>query len=137
MTIRLLRVGTTYIPVQNVQESVDWYCNKLQAVLNYQDEDKAIIDLANQSFFLVKAKEGEKANFEDQFGKERFSQTFEVNGIQALEKLHQDLIHLDVKVGEIEDRGHAGNNFVFYDCNGNAFDVWSELSPKFKAFLNI
>jgi len=37
-----------------------------------------------------------------------------------------------IKVGEIEDRGHSGNNFTFYDLDGNKFDVWSELSPAFK-----
>nr|WP_197140727.1 hypothetical protein [Lysinibacillus sphaericus] len=33
---------------------------------------------------------------------------------------------------KVENRGHAGKNFVFYDVDGNKFDVWSELSPIFK-----
>ncbi|MEH7525749.1 hypothetical protein V7149_21135, partial [Bacillus sp. JJ1503] len=31
-----------------------------------------------------------------------------------------------------EDRGHSGRNIVFYDLDGNKFDVWGELSPIFK-----
>ena len=54
-----------------------------------------------------------------------------------MKDLHSELTKKNIKIGEIEDRGHAGRNFVFYDLNGNAFDVWSELSPTYKAtFLN-
>ncbi|MEH7225338.1 VOC family protein [Bacillus sp. JJ1566] len=128
----LLRVGTTYLPVADVQLSVNWYTENLGAVLNYIDEDKAILDLADQSFFLVAAPEGQTLNFTDAKGHKRFSLTFEVDGLQALESLHQEFQERHVTVGVIEDRGHAGRNFVFSDPDGNQFDVWSELSPDFK-----
>ena len=67
---------------------------KLDAQLNYQDNDKAILNLADQSFFLVKAKNKETANFYDMNGNERFSLTFEVDGQEALKKLHQDFDEL-------------------------------------------
>ena len=129
---KLLRIGTTYIPVTNVDLAADWYVKKLEAELSYKDEDKAILNLANQSIFLVKSPESQSSNFLDIYGNERFSLTFEVNGIKALEALHKDFKQSEIKVGEIEDRGHAGRNFVFYDLDGNKFDVWSELSPTFK-----
>lgn len=129
---KLWRIGTTYIPVTNVEESAEWYVCKLGAELNYQDQDKAILGLAEQSLFLVKAAAEQTANFIDAFGEERFSLTFEVDGLTALQKLHQDYNEKDIKVGEIENRGHAGRNFVFEDLDGNKFDVWSELSPTFK-----
>ncbi|MFZ7946765.1 VOC family protein [Neobacillus sp. 19] len=132
MNEKLLRVGTTYIPVSNVERSAEWYVSKLGAELNYKGEDKAIVDLANQSIFLVKSKENQSANFYDVHGEERFSITFEVNGLNALEEIHTNFKEKDVRVGEIEDRGHAGRNFIFYDVDGNKFDVWSELSPIFK-----
>ncbi|MEH7236801.1 VOC family protein [Bacillus sp. JJ1562] len=128
----LLRVGTTYLPVTNVQQSATWYTENLGATLNYMDEDKAILDLADQSFFLVAAPEGQTSNFIDVKGLERFLLTFEVDGLQALENLHNEFQERHITVGEIEDRGHAGNNFVFRDPDGNQFDVWSELSPTFK-----
>ncbi|HLU23052.1 VOC family protein [Lederbergia graminis] len=128
---KLIRVGTTYIPVTDVDIATEWYVTRLDAELSYKDNDKAIINLADQSFFLVKANEKQTANFIDYKGKEQFSLTFEVNGIDALEKIHKELIKKDVIVGDIEDRGHAGRNFVFHDVNGNKFDVWSELSPKY------
>ena len=137
MNEKLLRVGSTYIPVSNVELSSEWYVNKLGAELNYKDEDKAILNFANQSFFLVKAKENQSPNFYDIHGEERFSLTFEVNGLSALETIHRDFMGKQIKVGEIENRGHAGRNFVFYDLNGNIFDVWSELSPIFKEKYSI
>ena len=132
MSTKLMRVGTTYIPVNNVEQAAQWYVEKLDAQLNYQDQEKAILNLADQSFFLVKAKSMEKANFYDVNGNERFSLTFEVDGQEALKKLHQDFYEHEITIGEIEHRGHPGTNFVFKDLDGNKFDVWSELSPSFK-----
>lgn len=125
MGTTIVRVGTIYIPVSDVASSAEWYVEKLEAWISYQDEDKAIVNFANQSFFLVKAAENQSANFIDSHGKERFSVTFEVDGVQALSSLRQELTQKGVQVGEIEDRGHPGKNFVFYDLNGNLFDVWS------------
>ena len=79
MSGKLLRVGTTYIPVTNVELSSKWYVNKLSAEQSYKDEDKAILNFANQSFFLVKSKENQSSNFYDCYGEERYSITFEVN----------------------------------------------------------
>ena len=129
---KLLRIGTTYIPVTNVDLSSDWYENKLGAELSYKDQDKAILNFANQSIFLVKSNENQSSNFFDIYGNERFSITFEVNGLNALERIHKEFKQSEIRVGEIEDRGHSGRNFVFYDLDGNKFDVWSELSPTFK-----
>jgi catechol 2,3-dioxygenase-like lactoylglutathione lyase family enzyme len=132
MEDKLLRIGTTYLPVSNVDISSEWYVNKLGAILNYIDKDKAILDFANQSFFLVKAKENQSANFYNMYGDECFSITFEVNGLHALESIHREFKENEIRVGDIEYRGHNGRNFVFYDPDGNKFDVWSELSPIFK-----
>ncbi|MCA1053734.1 VOC family protein [Rossellomorea aquimaris] len=128
----LIRIGTTYVPVTDVERASDWYVSNLQAVMNYKDESKAILNLANQSLFLVKGRKGETANFFDHKGNERFSMTFEVDGLTSLRTLHEQFVEKGIQVGEIEDRGHAGRNFVFSDLDGNRFDVWSELSPTFK-----
>ncbi|MBD3109242.1 VOC family protein [Bacillus sp. AGMB 02131] len=132
MSEKLLRIGTTYIPVTNVERSSEWYVNKLGEELSYKDEDKAILNLANQSIFLVQSMKGQSSNFYDINGVERFSVTFEVNGLSALEAIHKDFTEKEISVGAIENRGHSGRNFVFCDLDGNKFDVWSELSPSFK-----
>jgi catechol-2,3-dioxygenase len=137
MSGKLLRVGTTYLPVRNVASSAEWYTVNLGAEVNYEDQDKAILNLANQSFFLVHAGSNQSSNFFDKNGEERFSITFEVNGLSDLEELHKEFKEKKMKVGDIEDRGHAGRNFVFWDMDGNKFDVWSELSPEFKEKYNI
>lgn len=56
MNEKIIRVGTTYIPVLDISRSSSWYVNNLGAELSYKDEDKAILNFANQSFFLVKSK---------------------------------------------------------------------------------
>lgn len=126
------RVGTIYVPVENPELSSKWYQEKLGAVENFRNDDKAILNFANQSFFLVKAKVGEKAIFQDHKGNEHFLMTFEVDGMEQLMAFHSALTEKGVTVEKIEDRGHPGNNFIFYDIDGNKFDVWSELSTTFK-----
>jgi hypothetical protein len=128
---KLLRVGTIYVPVSFVACASEWYVEKLGAELAFQDDDKAILNMANMSFFLVKSVD-QTTNFVDIKGNERFILTFEVNGMDALYDLHNDFKVRGINVGEIENRGHAGRNFVFYDLDGNKFDVWSELSKEFK-----
>ena len=132
MNETLLRVGTIYIPVSNVERSSEWYVSKLGAELSYKDDDKAILNFANQSFFLVKSNENQSSNFLDWYDTERFSITFEVNGLNALQAIHKDFIDKQISVGVIEERGHSGKNIVFADLDSNKFDVWSELSPVFK-----
>lgn len=58
MCEKLIRIGTTYIPVSNVERSCEWYVSKLGVERCYQDSDKAIVNFANQSFFLVKSMNG-------------------------------------------------------------------------------
>ncbi|MGM0851824.1 MAG: VOC family protein [Bacillota bacterium] len=134
---QLVRIGTIYIPVRDVQRACIWYKEKLNANVNYKDEDKAILDLANQSFFLVGALDEESSNFFDKYENKKFSITFEVDGLVALKELREDLVQKGVEAGEIESRGHNGRNFVFSDGDGNLFDVWSELSPQFKEAFNL
>jgi catechol 2,3-dioxygenase-like lactoylglutathione lyase family enzyme len=133
---QLIRVGTIYIPVIEPEKSSDWYKDMLGASLNYLDEDKAIMNLADISLFLVKSP-GESSNFKDVHGSERFILTFEVDGEDTLEAMHADFIERGMNVGEIENRGHAGRNFVFYDLDGNKFDVWSELSKEYKKRMEV
>ncbi|KGR75601.1 VOC family protein [Ureibacillus sinduriensis] len=132
MNIDLIRVGTIYIPVKEVEAATDWYVEKLGAAVSYMDNMKAILNFADLSFFLVHSPPSESANFLDINGEDRFSITFEVDGLAALYELYADFGRKKIKVGEIEDRGHAGKNFIFQDLDGNKFDVWSELSPKYK-----
>lgn len=132
MSSFIKRVGSTYIPVVDPVKSSKWYQEILGAVENFSNADKAILDFADQSFFLVKAKIGERSGFLDSYEREHFPMTFEVDGIGQLIQFHEFLKEKGVCTGGIEDRGHPGNNFVFYDIDGNVFDVWSELSPTFK-----
>ncbi|HWL13356.1 MAG TPA: VOC family protein [Ureibacillus sp.] len=132
MNAKLVRVGTIYLPVKEVDVSARWYEEKLGAHISYIDNSKAILNFADQSFFLVQSPSNESANFVDSQGEERFSVTFEVNGLEVLQQLHEEFSSKQIHVGLIENRGHTGRNFVFEDLDGNKFDVWSELSPKYK-----
>ncbi len=132
MNAKLVRVGTIYIPVREVDIAAKWYEEKLGADISYIDNSKAILNFADQSFFLVQSPPDESANFIDSNGEERFSVTFEVDGLEVLRQLHDEFSSKQVLVGGIENRGHAGRNFIFQDLDGNKFDVWSELSAKYK-----
>lgn len=135
MNTNLIRVGTIYLPVKEVEAAAKWYKEKLDAAISYKDNMKAILNFADLSFFLVQSPTNESANFRDCNGEERFSVTFEVDGIAALHELHNHFIEKQIQVGQIEDRGHMGRNFIFQDLDGNKFDVWSELSPTYKERL--
>lgn len=136
MKNQIIRVGTIYIPVEDPRESSNWYREMLKAKLNYLDGDKAIMDMADISLFLVKS-QGQTSNFTDINGEERFLLTYEVDGLEVLEALHKEFKDRGIKVGSIENRGHAGRNFVFYDLDGNKFDVWSELSLLYRERLEV
>lgn len=136
MKNQIIRVGTIYIPVEDPRESSNWYREMLKAKVNYLDGDKAIMDMADISLFLVKS-QGQTSNFTDINGEERFLLTYEVDGLEVLEALHKEFKDRGIKVGSIENRGHAGRNFVFYDLDGNKFDVWSELSLLYRERLEV
>ena len=135
MNSRLVRVGTIYLPVKEVDVSANWYKEKLGAEISYIDNTKAILNFADQSFFLVQAPPSESANFKASNGEERFSITFEVDGLNELQTIHEEFNKKQINVGKLENRGHAGRNFIFQDLDGNKFDVWSELSSEYKERL--
>jgi catechol 2,3-dioxygenase-like lactoylglutathione lyase family enzyme len=134
-----MRVGTIYLPVSNPKLSAEWFCTKLGAELSYLDEgnNHTIINLAYQSFILIRSEKGILANFKTINDGVMFPFTFEVNGEDELKELHKELQDKNVLVGEIEDRGHQGRNFIITDPDGNNYDVWSELSNEFKKKYNI
>src|SRR5690606_5253964 len=92
------RVGTTYLHVKNPEQSSKWYQTILGASENYRDQSKAILEFANQSFFLVKSSPGEKNAFLDSTGREHYSMTFEVDGFEKLKEFHTYLKKNSVKV---------------------------------------
>ena len=53
MISKLIRIGTVYIPVQNLKAATDWYVKHLGAVVSYADQDKAIVNFADASFFKI------------------------------------------------------------------------------------
>lgn len=60
-----------------------------------------------------------------------------MNGLTALEEIHRDFITNEVRVGSIETEDMLGKNFVFHDIDGNKFEVWSELSTRFKTKYDV
>lgn len=122
-----------------ITKSAEWFCTNLGAELGYMDEgnNHAILNLAQQSFILILSEKDALANFNTINDGLMFPFTFEVNGIEALIQLHEELQDKGVTVGEIEDRGHTGRNFIITDPDGNKYDVWSELSVDFKEKYNI
>lgn len=58
--------------------------------------------LCQSKHFIVKSNENQSSNYFDIYGNERFSLTFEVNGLNALEAIHKDFKQNKIRVEEIE-----------------------------------
>lgn len=63
MNSKLVRVGTIYLPVRDVETAANWYEEKISADFSYIDNSKAILNFAELSFFLVQSPPNESANF--------------------------------------------------------------------------
>lgn len=126
----LKRVGTTYLPVSDLKKATHWYTENLEAEVSYQDAEKTILNLADQSFFLIASAPHQSNSFLDVHEQAWFGLGFEVDGEDSLLAFHEQLVRKGVQVGDIESRGHAGKNFRFWDEDGNAFDVWSEWKER-------
>lgn len=120
----LKTVCSIYVPVRNPLKSVQWWQRNFgleYAVPFNEAEDQAILKLSDgQWLHLVETRGPIDNQFPNKAGYEMFRLTFEVRQIEVL---HDHLITNGVRIEELQDRGSCGINFVFYDPDGNKFDV--------------
>lgn len=117
-------VCSVYVPVRDPLKSADWWQRNfgLEYAVPYNPaEVQVILKLADGQWLHLVETAGEINNqFRDKAGYEMFRLTFEV---RRIEELHDHLLSNGVNIENLEDRGHCGINFVFYDPDGNKFDV--------------
>ncbi|MFF2091426.1 VOC family protein [Paenibacillus sp. NPDC058174] len=117
-------VCSVYVPVRNPLESAAWWQRHfgLEWAMPYNpEENHAIMKLADgQWLHLVETEGNIDSQFRDKSGYEMFRFTFEV---REIEHIYDRLRSGGVDVQELKDRGSCGINFVFYDSDGNKFDV--------------
>jgi len=117
-------VCSVYVPVKDPIKSAHWWQRNFGlefAVPFNPQEDQAIMKLSDgQWLHLVQTGGNIDNQFVNKAGYEMFRLTFEVRQIEVL---HDHLLANDVKVDELQDRDSCGINFVFYDLDGNKFDV--------------
>jgi catechol 2,3-dioxygenase-like lactoylglutathione lyase family enzyme len=122
-------ICSVYVPVTNPIKSADWWQQNFGlefAVRFNPDENQAILKLADgQWLHLVETERPFNNQFKDVSGYEKFRLTFEVREIEVV---YDHLQTNGVKIEELQDRGSCGINFVFYDLDGNKFDVNENVS---------
>ncbi|WP_159881923.1 VOC family protein [Paenibacillus puerhi] len=117
-------ICSVYVPVKNVLRSAEWWQRNfgLEYAVPYNPAEFQIILKLSDGQWLHLVETGEKidSQFPDKAGFPMFRFTFEVREIEVL---YNRLQVSDVQVADLEDRGSCGINFVFYDLDGNKFDV--------------
>ncbi|WP_213527921.1 VOC family protein [Paenibacillus sp. J31TS4] len=120
----LKAVCSIYVPVNHALKSAQWWQRNFglaYAVPFNEGENQAILKLSDGQWLHLVETEGPIDNqFPNKEGYEMFRLTFEVRQIEVL---YDRLKTNGVRVEELKDRGSCGINFVFYDPNGNKFDV--------------
>ena len=116
-------IATVYVPVSDFWKSKKWYEN----VLGLEWCGHCFKLDSGPTLFLCETKDNaiSNFNFKTRDGYEMFVITFQTRSIEQLNDLHAHLKANGVEIEEIEDRGLCGNNFRFYDPDGNKFDVWN------------
>jgi|GEM_PF-683095 len=121
--VGLGRVDTIYIPVSDFWKSKNWYEN----VLGLRWGGYCFYLDSGPSIMLCETKDHSipKFNFIERDGYEMFVITFQSRSIDQHQQFYEKLKASGVEVEGIEDRGLCGENFKFYDPDGNKFDVWN------------
>lgn len=110
----------TEIPVSDLNQALEWYCDRLGAKLLFRNDELAAVDFSmGPSLFLVKTNDSTAATFLVN-GEDHYTVGFRVKNIEGF---HEYLTGFGTKVNEIKDEGWVGKFFTFYDPFGNMFDV--------------
>ncbi|MCR8630344.1 VOC family protein [Paenibacillus radicis (ex Xue et al. 2023)] len=120
----LSAVCSIYVPVRNPINSAQWWQRNFgleYAVPFNAAEAQVILKLSDGQWLHLVETDGHFDNqFTNKAGYEMFRFTFEVRQIEVL---YDHLQSNSVKVEQLKDRGSCGINFIFYDLDGNKFDV--------------
>ncbi|MGM0881846.1 MAG: VOC family protein [Bacillota bacterium] len=120
----LKAVCSFYVPVRNPLKSAQWWQRNfgLEYAVPFNEADsQVILKLSDGQWLHLVETEGAFDNqFPNKAGYEMFRLTFEVRQIEVL---HDHLKTNGVRIEDLEDRDSCGINFVFYDPDGNKFDV--------------
>lgn len=120
----LKTVCSNYVPVRNPLKSAEWWQRNfgLEYAVPYNAaEAQVILKLSDGQWLHLVETDGPIDNqFPSKAGYEMFRLTFEVRQIEVL---YEYLRANGVQTAELEDRDSCGINFVFYDLDGNKFDV--------------
>lgn len=107
------------VPVNNLEQSIQWYTEILGLQLRFNQDNLAVLALKSGPFYvLVEADHDSRGHFTVK-GNPEFSVGFVTSRIR---EFHTYLTTRDVQVESMqEDQGH--NFFYFYDPSGNKLQV--------------
>ncbi|MEH6989534.1 VOC family protein [Cytobacillus firmus] len=119
----MLKIGAVFIPVTNVNKSVEWYRDVLELnhVGNWQGDEGAdfYFNTEKQYLTLVKVNEKQPTKFT---ANPEYQNTYYNFTTDNIEESHKKLSQKGVEVTEIYDDG-AIYGFDFYDLDGNKLGV--------------
>lgn len=117
-------ICSVYVPVRDPLLSAEWWQRNFGlefAVPFNPQEAQAIMKLSDGQWLHLVETKGEIDNaFPNKEGYPMFRFTFEV---RQIEHLYDHLQSSGAQTDHPADRGACGINFVFYDLDGNKFDV--------------
>jgi len=116
---------TLEIPVQDINQSVDWYVNHLGFELIPPAKGVAELKLASGMRICLFRPDTQN---EDSYWYVKDADNYRVRAclrVADLERLHKDLTASGVRTSEIEGGPGCGWTFHFHDINGNKLIAWS------------
>lgn len=122
------RINSIYLPVSHKKKAVKWYEDHL-GLTHPRGPESDILQLGDGTWvFLEKSITKTTANFAtsgwvENGNYEMFSICFETNDAVGL---HEKLQNEGVEVEELRDEGSCGIQFIFYDLDGNKFQVFQQ-----------
>ncbi|MED2737615.1 VOC family protein [Bacillus toyonensis] len=124
------RIGELHLPANNIDETIEWYQNKLGFKLKmpkFKDDLGYVAVLTPAEgeavLLLVETNDNTTANF---LRDGRKYQTFALY-CPDLEYTHKSLKNAGVEVTEIYSRGEGARYFIFTDPSGNYVEAaWSK-----------
>jgi len=124
----LKRICSIYLPAHNPEKSIEWYERHL-GLTRPLGPKSGILQLDDGTWlFLEKSIARTTSNFAtsgwvENGNYEMFSICFEVDDAKQLyDKLHTE----GVEVEALRDEGGCGLQFIFYDLDGNKFQVFQQ-----------
>src|SRR5699024_1613955 len=122
----MFKIGSIFIPVTNIEKSIDWYKENIgvKNIDSWEDGAGFYLPTSSTQLALVKVESPQPTEFTTKGNQKNCYYNFVVDDIETA---HQHLNNNGVATTEIEDDFGGMKFFDFFDLDGNPFSVVSEV----------